>query len=93
MLGGYGRLTPLDTRDSNLFLDALATMRPEFRFGRAADCGAGIGRVAKALLLPRFEHVDLVEQSPRLLEASVEYIGTDSSRTTRVELGLQVAFD
>jgi protein N-terminal methyltransferase len=90
VLGGYGKLTPMDSRDSNRFLDRLIEIRPSLELGRAADCGAGIGRVAKHFLLPRFQHVDLVEQSPRLLQASAEYIGEDSSRTTCVELGLQV---
>jgi hypothetical protein len=56
----------------------------------AADCGAGIGRVSKHLLLPRCEAVHLVEQSPRLLGASAEYIGPDAARTTRINIGLQV---
>ena len=30
---------------------------------RALDCGSGIGRVAKHLLLPLFDEVDLVEPS------------------------------
>ena len=29
----------------------------------ALDCGAGIGRVTEALLLPTFDDVDLLEQS------------------------------
>ena len=35
------------------------------RFGksRALDCGAGMGRVTKHLLLPRFEKVDMIEPS------------------------------
>ena len=38
------------------------------------DCGAGIGRVTKHLLLPMFERVDLLEQSPRLLAAAPAYL-------------------
>ena len=77
-------------RGSNAFLDELYTIRPSMCRNIAADCGAGIGRVAKYLLLPRFDHVDLIEQSPRLLEASRDYIGPDSARTTCFTLGLQV---
>ena len=90
VLGGYGRLTDPDVRGSNAFLDELYTIRPSMCRNIAADCGAGIGRVAKYLLLPRFDHVDLIEQSPRLLEASRDYIGPDSARTTCFTLGLQV---
>ena len=30
-------------------------------FDQALDCGAGIGRITKATLLPRFLNVDLLE--------------------------------
>jgi protein N-terminal methyltransferase len=40
------------------------------------DCGAGIGRVTKHLLLPLFEKVDLLEQSPRLLAAAPAYLSS-----------------
>lgn len=62
VLQGYGLLTPLDVRDSNIFLDQLQQSFPALGFDSVADCGAGIGRVTKHLLLPRFKHVDLVEQ-------------------------------
>jgi 16S rRNA G1207 methylase RsmC len=90
VLGGYGKLTPADTVGSNAFVDRLLQIRPQLTLGRAADCGAGIGRVTKHFLLPRFQHVDLVEQSPRLLQASAEYISPESVRTTCIEMGLQV---
>ena len=41
------------------------------------DCGAGIGRVTKYLLLPLFETVDLVEQNPAFLDEAKKYIGSD----------------
>ncbi|CAM9338075.1 unnamed protein product, partial [Ectocarpus fasciculatus] len=101
VLGGFGCLTAVDTRDSNVFLDELLREhRPELVFNKAAgsskayivtssDCGAGIGRVSKNLLLPRCAHVDLVEQSPRLLRASAAYLGPDASRTSLLNIGLQ----
>lgn len=78
----------MDARDSHAFIDALIALRPQILqplaaaeasggnalIGRAADCGAGIGRVAKHVLLHRCAHVDLVEQSPRLLNAAPEYL-------------------
>jgi protein N-terminal methyltransferase len=80
----------VDVRDSNQFLDHLYNTRPNLGRQRAADCGAGIGRVSKYLLLPRFDHVDLIEQSPRLLAASTEYIGEpDTFRTSCIVQGLQ----
>jgi protein N-terminal methyltransferase len=94
VLGGYGALTELDVRDSNRFLDHLQTLNPHFQTRVAADGGAGIGRVTKHFLLPRFHQVDMVEQSPRLLGAAKQYIGIsdeDAQQRLRfVEVGLQV---
>ena len=90
VLGGYGALTPSDTRGSNAFLDKVKEMRPELRFDIAVDAGAGIGRVTKNLLLPRFNAVHLVEQSPRLLAAAPEYIGdTTGKEIVCIVQGLQ----
>lgn len=36
----------------------------------ALDCGAGIGRVTKNLLIKYFKHVDLAEQNPKFLEVA-----------------------
>ena len=90
VLGGYGKITPEDVKGSNLFLDQLAVLRPILSFDHAADCGAGIGRVSKHLLLHRFKFVDIIEQSPRLLAAAPEYIGEMSSRATCIVRKLQV---
>lgn len=69
-----------------------ASQSSGLRFDRAADCGAGIGRVSKHFLLKKYSHVDLVEQSPRLLQAAPEYIGKadGSDRISLVQVGLQV---
>ena len=90
VLGGYGSLTEMDTRDSNVFLDTLQAKRPTLQFDRVADCGAGIGRVTKNLLLSRFDKVDLVEQSPRLMAAAPGYLGQESEgRIKCIVQGLQ----
>ena len=89
-MGGFGRVTDIDVRDSNTFLDLIHLKRPDLCHDIVADCGAGIGRVTKYLLLPRYKHVDMIEQSARLLQSSTEYIGADSIRTTQVTIGLQV---
>ena len=71
-------------------------MGPGFKLERVADCGAGIGRVTRHLLLPRSVHVDLIEQSPRLLNAAPQYIAAGYGPTfspdsvTYVNVGLQV---
>ena len=42
-------------------------------FNQALDCGGGIGRVAKAVLLPLFDNVDLLDQSKvQIAEARVQ---------------------
>ncbi|KAJ1426590.1 AdoMet dependent proline di-methyltransferase-domain-containing protein [Ochromonadaceae sp. CCMP2298] len=94
VLGGYGQVTPMDARDSHTFLDRLPLPREAGgaglsaldcsglrASGKAADCGAGIGRVARNVLLPRFHTVDLVEQSPRLLAAAQKYLARASYST------------
>jgi len=42
--------------------------------GRALDCGAGIGRVSKLVLLPLFKEVDLLEQNPAFLDKAKTYL-------------------
>jgi len=69
---------------------------PGFKLDRVADCGAGIGRVTRHLLLPRSAHVDLVEQSPRLLNAAPQYMASgdgpkfNPDSVTYLNVGLQV---
>eukprot|EP01035_Chromulina_nebulosa_P017947 gene17947-23573_t len=91
VLGGYGKLTPSDVKGSNSFIDELISENPtiNFQFDKSVDCGGGIGRVTKHLLLPRFQSVDLLEQSPRLLNASSSYIGNDSIRVNCICKSLQ----
>ena len=43
------------------------------------DCGSGIGRVTKCTLAPRFEYITCVEQSPRLINATVSYLSKKSA--------------
>lgn len=49
----------------------------QLRKRRALDCGAGIGRVTKTVLLKYFDTVDLLEQNQSFLDKSKEYIGED----------------
>ena len=45
-------------------------MKVDFKYERALDCGAGIGRVSKTFLLKKFKTVDLVEQNPTYLKVA-----------------------
>ena len=47
---------------------------------RALDCGAGIGRITKRLLLPMFDNVDMVELNQHFLDASHTFIGEHVTR-------------
>lgn len=89
VLGGYGKLTPLDTRDSLKLFNILKSKYNDIKFDKAADCGAGIGRVTKSLLLQLYQHVELIEQSPRLLNSAPSYINVDNNRITLNNIGLQ----
>jgi len=84
VLGGFGHVSGTDVAGSRLFLEArVKPLIPSLRFGRAVDCGAGIGRVTKHLLLPMFEKVELLEQSPRLLAAAPAFIfGREATAAT-----------
>lgn len=81
MLGGYSKISGIDVRGSKCFLSSfLSGPNAKTKCGRALDCGAGIGRVAKNLLLPTFKTVDLVELNPEFLEKAKTFIGTASKR-------------
>ena len=82
VLGGFGRISPVDVRESARFLRELCAVRPSLQRTAALDCAAGIGRVAKHLLLPHFDCVDLLEQSERLLAASAAYIDSEDTDAT-----------
>ena len=46
----------------------------------ALDCGAGIGRITKRLLLPLFQTVDLVDVTQEFLDQARTYLGEESKR-------------
>lgn len=57
MLGGFSEISVKELQSSRLFLDEIFRCRPCPERKLALDCGAGIGRVTKGLLLPFFEKV------------------------------------
>ena len=59
VLGGYADVHQVDMIDSCIFLNREFAERPKTT---AVDCGAGIGRVTKAVLSRFFAKIDLVEQ-------------------------------
>uniref|UniRef100_A0A7I4YQI8 Alpha N-terminal protein methyltransferase 1 n=1 Tax=Haemonchus contortus TaxID=6289 RepID=A0A7I4YQI8_HAECO len=87
MLGGFANLHVPDIRASKSFIKKLRDKKFLVENNRAADCGAGIGRVTRHLLLPLFKNVVMVEPVGELLEKSVSYVG--QGNVTRVQVGLQ----
>lgn len=57
MLGGFAQISVKELQSSRTFLDELYRGRPCPERKMALDCGAGIGRVTKGLLIPFFEKV------------------------------------
>ncbi|CAN7937092.1 unnamed protein product [Ixodes hexagonus] len=81
MLGGYSEISSIDISSSNRFLNTFL-QKKENPLGtrRALDCGSGIGRVTKHLLLPLFDTVDMVEQNQSFLNGAKAYIGQEAHR-------------
>ncbi|XP_053267178.1 N-terminal Xaa-Pro-Lys N-methyltransferase 1 [Pleuronectes platessa] len=81
MLGGYGRISNIDINGSKLFLHKfLGDGDGKTGTGCALDCGAGIGRISKRLLLPLFSTVDLVDVTQEFLDRAKTYLEEDSKR-------------
>lgn len=74
VLGGYGHVNDADIKESEAFLNTLLAERfPDTGRGQnlvALDCGSGIGRVTKNLLIRYFHEVDLLEPVPHFLDAA-----------------------
>lgn len=74
VLGGYGHVSDRDVSASDGFLvEVLSNLSEAFLSSKhlvALDCGAGVGRVTKNLLLRHFHEVDLVEPVSHFLEAA-----------------------
>ncbi|TKR80818.1 hypothetical protein L596_014823 [Steinernema carpocapsae] len=80
MLGGFAQLHTPDVNDSRKFLTDLRSKGLLMSTGRAIDCGCGIGRIAKHLLLPMFKVVDMVDVTEQFIDGSKKYLGQDDSR-------------
>ncbi|KAL5499393.1 hypothetical protein EMCRGX_G010796 [Ephydatia muelleri] len=79
VMGGFGRLSHQDIKCSKEFLlPFIQGPGATVKTSRALDCGAGIGRVSKLLLLPLFSEVDLEEQNPAFLEKARVYLKAET---------------
>lgn len=81
MLGGYGHISAIDISSSRKFLQRFLREGPD-RTGTscALDCGAGIGRITKRLLLPLFAEVDMVDVTEDFLVKAKTYLGEEGKR-------------
>ncbi|KAH7836731.1 hypothetical protein Vadar_004896 [Vaccinium darrowii] len=82
VLGGYGHVNEQDIKSSEAFLNTLLVDRfPNGEGSRqlvALDCGAGIGRVTRNLLIRYFNEVDLLEPVSHFLEAARENLSPEN---------------
>lgn len=78
MLGGYSHISNVDVAGSKQFLkDLIQQSNGITNTKRALDCGAGIGRVSKFVLLRTFDSVDLLEQNEQFLAQVGAYLGSE----------------
>ncbi|KAI6205207.1 Methyltransferase [Aphelenchoides besseyi] len=80
MLGGFEKLHTPDINQSRSFLLNLRQKTLLPHFNRALDCGCGIGRITKHLLLPLFKTVDMCDLTEKFIQESREYIGDEGAR-------------
>ncbi|KAG2469727.1 N-terminal Xaa-Pro-Lys N-methyltransferase 1 [Polypterus senegalus] len=81
MLGGYGDISNVDITGSKKFLQKfLGEGAGKTGTSCALDCGAGIGRITKRLLLPLFQMVDMVDVTKEFLAKAKSYLGKEGER-------------
>lgn len=64
-----------DGLDGLTFLDRVISIAPKFKLNNCLDCGAGVGRITKHVLLKRFKHVTLLEANLHWSVRSRAYLG------------------
>lgn len=93
MLGGFSTISGIDIQGSSQFLKEIFKMKPSPNCERALDCGAGIGRVSKHLLMPLFKTVDLVEQDKVFADKVNDYLNVQTQSIRKLgtvyQMGLQ----
>ena len=94
MLGGFPQTSRIDLQGSSNFLTKLrrgraqtASKDPLPPLQRVADCGAGIGRITKGLLLGVSEKVDVVEPVKKFTDELVQSLTNEEPKEGRGQLG------
>ena len=67
----------IDTRHKSQSKECQSVVLKRRTGVHALDCGAGIGRITKSVLLAFSNSVDLLEQNEAFLRKSIEYIGLE----------------
>ncbi|KAL9251399.1 Alpha N-terminal protein methyltransferase 1-like protein [Drosera capensis] len=82
VLGGYGHISDADIKGSEAFLKCVlndvCVDGGAKRHLVALDCGSGIGRVTKNLLIRYFHEVDLLEPVSHFLEAARQSLADET---------------
>uniref|UniRef100_A0A069DQY0 Alpha N-terminal protein methyltransferase 1 n=1 Tax=Panstrongylus megistus TaxID=65343 RepID=A0A069DQY0_9HEMI len=89
VLGGFGYISKCDLESSEQFLQSLLITANAPGGERALDCGAGIGRITKHLLMKFFKTVDLVEQNKEFLNKAHHFISSSKKLGKLYCTGLQ----
>lgn len=78
MLQGFERISDIDVLGSKEFLEELQEENIlKSKLYRAADCGAGIGRVSKHFLMNHFDVVDIVEPCEKFTNEIHTYLADE----------------
>ena len=84
---GDATTSATDVEHSLRLLDDLRAKHPSLLLRSALDCGAGVGRVTKHVLLKRCDHVCLLEGCERWLRQTRRYLGNKRSQSCKFVLG------
>uniref|UniRef100_A0A8C8R6T5 Methyltransferase like 11B n=1 Tax=Pelusios castaneus TaxID=367368 RepID=A0A8C8R6T5_9SAUR len=80
MMGDYIELSSTDIEFSREFLRKFVEGPGKAGTDRALDCGSGIGRVTKHVLLPVFKSVELVDMMENFLAEAQNYLHGEEDR-------------
>jgi protein N-terminal methyltransferase len=79
VLGGSDDIHEPDIKESSEFLDYVLS-KYSINTNKVLDCGAGIGRVTKYLLIDRFQVVDMLEQCEKFVEYAKIFVQSPKVR-------------
>ncbi|XP_043941206.1 alpha N-terminal protein methyltransferase 1B [Protopterus annectens] len=80
MMGGFTELSDVDIKSSQKFLAKLIEGPCKVGTEFVLDCGSGIGRVSKSVLLPIFSNVELVDMMEHFLVEGQSYLEDEGEK-------------